>query len=277
MILLADSGSTKTQWALIGSSSSEPLFFPSPGLNPITSSPASLRQGIESVSHWVGDRCVDEVRFYGAGCGTAEACRTMEALLGEQFLQANILVGSDMLGACIAVLGHEPGTVGILGTGSNACLYDGNAITHRLPSLGYALGDEGSGNHLGRLLLKAYFEERMPSDLRYAFSNEYNIEYKSVIDSIYHLPSPNTFLASLAPFANKHRIHPYIKNLLSDSFQQYFEHIVQPLGSTHLRLVGSIAYHFYPELLQAADSMSITIDTPPLQSPIQGLVAQCRK
>ena len=273
MILIADSGSTKTSWALTAPGSTLCDTLVTAGMNPLTSEASQLAQHCDVVRQWVGERRVDAAYFYGAGCGTLEARQLIASHLQRPFPSVLWHIGSDLEGACRAALGHKAGMVGILGTGSNACLFDGQTVTRHLPSLGYLLGDEGSGNHIGRLLLKGYFEERMPQPLRNMLSEEYHLEYKEVIHHIYHQSNPNAYLAQFAPFARSHRDNAFIANLLHDVFQQYLHHLVQPLGCQELHLVGSIAYHFHEEILDVAGSMGISVSSPILQSPISGLIA----
>lgn len=268
MILIADSGSTKTMWALLG----EQGFvskYDSIGLNPrVGEVEATLRE----VRQWVGEREVEEVYFYGAGCGNEEGCKRVRGPLQELFPSAKVVVDSDLMGACVGLLGAKCGMVGIIGTGSNACLYDGQRITERMPSLGYVLGDEGSGNHIGRQLLKSYFEEVMPAELRWLFEVECNVDYGRVIHRLYSAERPNAYLASFAPFASRHRENPFIRVLLNGCFEAYFEHVVLPLGEGKVHLAGSVAYHFQEEIKYVAKALGVSVSATIVKSPIDGLI-----
>lgn len=272
MKLIADSGSTKTTWALLDGQGLVSMYD-SIGLNPRTTDDGWISRTMHDVALWVGNRLVDEVFFYGAGCGTKEARETMACYINERFAWANVHVDSDLMGACVATLGENEGLVGILGTGSNACYFDGKQITQRVPSLGFILGDEGSGNHIGRMLVKAYFEGSMPEELRQVFSQEYDLDYNHVISHLYSQSRPNAYLASFAPFASQNRSNTFIASLLRECFTGYFEHIVSPLGRGQLCMVGSVAWNFQEEIREVADSKRYTLDRV-LRSPIEGIVKQ---
>lgn len=270
MILIADSGSTKTTWAKLSSQDAVSMKD-TVGLNPHVATKQEIASTLTSIREEWGDSFSD-IYFYGAGCGTEAFQQIIAEQLNFVFPHSSIVVDSDLKGACIASLGEEEGMVGILGTGSNVCYYNGDRGMKRLPSLGYVLGDEGSGNHIGRLLIKSYFENTMPADLRSYMQQQFDMEYVVVIDNIYSKPHPNAYFASFAPFAREHNSHPFIKELVQESFAQYFRHQVLPLGNSPMHMVGSVAYHFKEDLLEVAESMGIVVKFPILKSPIEGLV-----
>ncbi len=194
MIIVADSGSTKTTWINIDSGNK----VVTEGLNPhFTTDEAFL-----SACGQVAEMGVPKsVYFYGAGCGDEQQRKRVATLLSKGLATIDIHVETDMLGACRAVSGDKASIVGILGTGSNACYYNGKEIELSSPSLGYILGDEGSANHLGRELLDNYLKGKMSEELSALFHDRYPYTYTEWMDHIYHKPSPNRFLASLARFA----------------------------------------------------------------------------
>ena len=163
--------------------------------------------------------------------------------------------------------------VGILGTGSNLCYYDGNVIAGQRTSTGFILGDEGSGNHIGRRLLKDYLEERMPQQLRTMFYEEYRLTTAQLLDRLYSQPYPNRFLASLTPFAAQHQDDPYISTLLHDCFSSFFDQLdyFSDYRNTPLNLVGGIVRTFLPAIRHAAESRGVTLGTL-LPDPVQGLL-----
>lgn len=274
MILVADSGSTKTQWVLIEQETvSEP--FQTEGLNPLTSSEgAFLKASSEVMHHFNITKSCEKIFFYGAGCGTPAMQEYVSSSLSYCFPNTYISVSGDLLGACRACCEASPGIVGILGTGSNACFYDGHNIAHQLPSLGYLLGDEGSGNQIGRLLLKSYLSQQMPEALRTDFHNNYPYSYHQFIARIYQEPNANRFLASMAPFAAKHRSHGFIQELLHQCFSQYIcNQIVQlsPYGK-QISLVGSVAFIFEKEIRDAAKSFGFSVNSI-IQEPLLPLAA----
>lgn len=264
MTLTADSGSTKTAWFCDG------LTFETQGLNPLTTPDADIAATLEQVAGRLGGRPVDRVVFYGAGCATEPMRRKVAQHLGEVFPQAVTEVGTDMLGACRGFGDAScEGLVGILGTGSNACYYDGKAIVFGHRSLGYILGDEGSGNHIGRCLLKDCLEMRMPRTLATLFSDQYGITPPAAIECLYGKPNAGRWLASLAPFASDNIGDPYIANLVEQCMESYFYHIVEPLRkmaqdggyghSDQLRMVGGIANAFAGQLRAVAARHQIEI------------------
>lgn len=261
MILIADSGSTKTQWVLINAPApTEP--FCTEGLNPLLCGEATILKACSEVMRHFGlSHSCQKLFFYGAGCGTKEAQQQMVSLLATSFIDTEIHVAGDLLGACRALYGTGKGLVGILGTGSNACYYDGNEVAKQLPSLGYLLGDEGSGNHIGRRLLKDFLTKRMPEALSQEFLQHYAVDYEQVIDALYRRPNANRFLASFAPFAAQHSTNTYIKNTVQHCFADYIEEQILPLShlSHELRLVGSIAEVFGDTLAATARQHGITV------------------
>lgn len=270
MILVADSGSTKTSWVLAGEGR-EPKVVNTIGLNPRTTPSAVFGSTFKAISQQAGSQSVDRIWYYGAGCGTHYAQNVVRCHLEEYFPQAEIVVDSDLMGACKATLGDKAGLVGILGTGSNACYFNGEHIINRLPSLGYILGDEGSGNHIGRLLLKSYFDGTMPKHISILFQEKYNIDYENEINAIYRQPEPNAHLAGFAPFANEHRKDKFVGQLLREAFAQYFLKQVQPLGEGPISLVGSVAYHFQPEIIEVANGVGIDV-VEVVRTPIMGIL-----
>lgn len=266
--LIADSGSTKTTWSV---AEQKPLLrFTTLGLNPHLTSQEQFLEILHGVSSRTAPFLVSEVYFYGAGCGTEEMCNTVAEYLHCFYLSAKIFVASDLLGACRAVCGNSAGVVGILGTGSNACLYDGERIIKQQPSLGYVLGDEGSGNHIGRILVKDYFSGRMDASLRPWFQEMFQFSHSSLLDHLYHQPYPNRYLASFVPFAIENRQSTYIQSVLSESFSDFMKTQVLPLGQGTLNLVGSVAYTFQEELAQVAAPMGIEIGEV-IKEPIERL------
>jgi len=231
--IIADSGSTKTQWA-IGHSNIWRTFI-TVGLNPRVTSDDIFRDTLEILRREVKNENCNfsnpniNIHFYGAGCGSYDMQKLVENLIREYFPTAMIEVAGDMIGACKIVCGRNNGVVAILGTGSNACFYDGEKILRQVPSTGWVLGDEGSGNHIGRRLVKDYITGRMPSDLTEMFSQQFTEDYAEIMHNIYKKPFPNRYLASLTTFAAKYRDTPYIKKVLRDVFTHFWEEQIMPI------------------------------------------------
>lgn len=269
MILIADSGSTKTHWCSVDGGVVRELV--TQGLNPRLTDDHTLLTVFRHAGEQLGSP--DAVFFYGAGCGSQEMQQRMVSQLSVVFAKATCHCEGDLLGACRALCGDNAGMVGILGTGSNLCYYDGSVIARQRTSTGYILGDEGSGNHIGRRLLKDYLEERMPTPLRAMFHDSYGMTHSQLLDRLYSQPYPNRFLASLTPFAAQHRDDPYITALLHDCFGSFFNQLdyFEAYRTMSLHLVGGIVRTFLPAIRKAAESHRVTLGTL-LPDPMQGLV-----
>ena len=269
MILIADSGSTKTHWCSVDGG--VVCDFTTQGLNPRLTDDESLLTVLRQTREQFGNP--DAVFFYGAGCGTKEMQQKMESLLSAIFPQSDCHCEGDLLAACRATCGCRPGMVGILGTGSNLCYYDGSVIARQRTSTGYILGDEGSGNHIGRRLLKDYLEERMPTHLQTMFHDSYGMTHSQLLDRLYSQPYPNRFLASLTPFAAQHQDDPYISTLLHDCFGSFFDQLdyFETYRGMSLNLVGGIVRTFLPAIQQVAEIRGVTLGVL-LPDPVQGLL-----
>ncbi len=272
MILLADSGSTKTHWACIAAG--EVCEWITEGLNPRLTSDEVFLQVFAQVREGLPKRGkVAEVYFYGAGCGTQESQDRVAQLLSQSYM-GSINVAGDLLGACRATCGTTAGWVGILGTGSNLCYYDGVSITRQRISTGFILGDEGSGNHIGRRLLKDYLEERMPEGVSNMFHDTYPMSPDQFIERLYRQPNPNRFLASLAAFADRHQQDPYIAAVLEDCFDSFFAQLQSYGDRQHqpLHLVGGITQSFPQILTEVAASKGVVLGVM-MGDPMSGLIA----
>jgi len=201
MILVADSGSTKTTWAVVETGNKTVTE----GLNPLFVTDEQVHTVCQTVHKqlFASDN-PSRIYFYGAGCGNILQQSRMQKLLEKEFSATQVTVETDMLGACRAVSDNKATLVGILGTGSNVCYYDGEKIAAKSVSLGYILGDEGSANYMGRMLLTDYLTGKMPEDIATLFHEAYPYSYEEWIDRIYNKPNANRFLASLARFATDH-------------------------------------------------------------------------
>ena len=274
MILIADSGATKTDWCLINGDRRSRVFE-TLGLNPTYVSSLVISNEIASAAkHFGNASAVEKVFFYGAGCADEQKRNDMKSELAHCFQNAEIEVYTDLFGACRAVCGDKDGIVGILGTGSNSCVYKNGKIVENIPSAGYMLGDEGTGTYIGKMLLKKYLTKRMPSDIEEKFSEFIGgLSRNEILNIVYHQPQPNKFFASLAPFAIKNRRYTYIyfhvEHCLDDFFtnqiRHYFEHDINDLY-----LVGSVAAKLENQLKECAEKHGYTLRKT-LQKPIQGL------
>ncbi|MBK7474701.1 MAG: hypothetical protein IPN74_03615 [Haliscomenobacter sp.] len=249
MKLVADSGSTKTDWVLLDKQGIVKSIN-TIGFNPLYHSEAFIAEECRKVFDLeeMPYSEVKEVFYYGASVWDEEKAAKIRRALAQLFDHAEIIeVEHDLLGAARATCGREAGVACIIGTGSNTCLFDGSNVTDNVTNLGYFVGDEGSGAHLGKALVKAYFYRELPSALVSALEEEFPGGQAEFLDHIYSQPSPNVFLASLTKFLSAHRDHLFIQKLIYTSFAEFIDRHVRKYPG-HLGLpihfIGSVAFHF---------------------------------
>lgn len=273
MILIADSGSTKTDWRLIDGQKKIHQFS-TQGINPYFQSSAQIAEIIKAellVSPIVAT--ASSVFFYGAGCRASDKKQIVEEALSQNFLHAVITVETDMLGAARSVCGHQPGIAAILGTGMNTCVYDGNTITENRLSLGYILGDEGSGAHLGKTLIQYYLNDELPEALALRFAERFKMSRDEIIDAVYKKSMPSRFLASFSKFIYQNLKEQVMIDLVSKCFGEFFDrHICKYSQYKTLKLscAGSVAFYYSNILRAVAENKGVNIDTI-VETPIAGL------
>lgn len=262
MILIADSGSTKTEWSLVGRNGVERTFRTA-GINPYLLGDDEVRRILtREVLVELPIERITEVYFYGAGCVGRPAetlCVQLHRVIGPETVEVN----SDLLAAARALCGDAPGIVAILGTGSNSGYYDGRDITRRVPSLGFLLGDEGSGSDLGKHLLADALKGLLPEPLARQFFDCYPLTQEEVLDAVYRRPMPNRYMARFSPFIHEHLDDPYLHRLVSARFEAFFRRniLAYPCQGCPVHLVGSVAYHYADLMREVARSLSIEVGT----------------
>lgn len=254
-ILIADSGSTKTDWILTTTENSI-LEVETMGINPVRDSRDAIFDVINNHLQPLlpKEYPVNQVFFYGAGC-ISPYKKTVEEVLASVFdSDTEIIAESDLLGAARALCGNQAGIACILGTGSNSCLYDGKKIVCNTSPLGYILGDEGSGAFLGKILVSNILKKLFSPKLQDCFYERFNLTPSSIINKVYREPMPNRFLASLVPFLAEHRDEAEIHEMLVWAFRQFFVRNVKAYGHPEMEIncVGSIAFYFRQEIMDAA-------------------------
>lgn len=275
MKLVADSGSTKTDWCIIGLGG-EAKRFRGSGMNPFQMEADEIESVIRNeVVPEVGDvGRVSSINFYGSGC--RDEMRTVMAdIFSKVFPCAqDVEAESDLLAAARALFGNDKGIACILGTGSNSGLYDGNKIVRNIPPLGYVLGDEGSGAVLGRMFVNALFKKRLGSNIKDDFVKETGLTLQSVITKVYRSPQANKFLAGLSPFIHSHLQDPDVKRIVVENFRDFFRLNLNAYGCSSLavRAVGSVAY-LYSEQLSVAAALEGYHVCSVMRKPIEGLIA----
>lgn len=283
MILIADSGSTKTDWRLVDDMKKVHQFA-TQGFNPYFQSVDQISEIIESellpqIKSQIsfnpigGTEFNPQIFFYGAGCGTNVNKGIIRKALLERFKSSIVEVNTDLLGAARALCGNKPGIAAILGTGSNSCFFDGKKIVESRASLGYILGDEGSGAHIGKTFIQAYLNKEMPEKLAASFFEQFNLDKEKIIDAVYKKPMPNRFLASFNKFICQNLKEQFIVDLVEGCFNQFFDkHICKysflmkqytqnKLSDTYnLSCVGSIAFYYSNILRSVAFENGVILD-----------------
>ncbi|NPD45026.1 MULTISPECIES: N-acetylglucosamine kinase [unclassified Lentimicrobium] len=248
MILIADSGSTKTDWVLWIPKTNEVFKYKTKGLNPYFTKSSEITE--EMREHFASDDLIQlkEIFFYGSGCGSIDSKSIVFEGLTNACKNAKIHIEHDLMASARSLLGNEKGIACILGTGSNACLYDGKVIIGEAVSFGYIMGDEGSGNHIGRMLLKAIFNGKAPKELVMDFNDKYpHLDLSRLLDQLYNLPNPNRFLASFSPFVLSNQDKKFVRALIESSFNQFLDEFVVDLSmdkSLPVSFQGSIAWSY---------------------------------
>ena len=271
MTLIADSGSTKTTWMEVESGNK----VVTEGLNPHFTSDEQFLAACSLVRQKFSILNFQfSIYFYGAGCGSEEQRERVKALLFKAFGTSMVHVETDMLGACRAVCGKDNGLVGILGTGSNACYYDGDRIALQAVSTGYVLGDHGSANHVGRRLLQDYLAGLMPRNISGRFHEAYPQSKEEFLEAVYHRPNANRFLASLAKFAVEHISDDYCASEILISLYEWYSYQLEGLQKLsfcdRLYLVGGFAARIKPLLDTVAKDKGLEL-VMVLADPIDGL------
>ncbi len=273
MILIADSGSTKTDWRLVGKDG-ETLSFETIGFNPYFITSASVLNELVSSKLTEIKKDVTQVFFYGAGCSTEQNCKVIFNPLSTFFNNARVEVEHDMLAAVRATCGREKGMVAILGTGSNSCLYNGSAIVENVAALGFILGDYGSGADIGKTFIKAFLGKELPAEVEADFNKQYKLNTADVLDAVYKQALPNRFLAGFSLFVYTHIGNQEIQEMIEKRFDLFFEKNIAKYSnyqSNTLYLIGSIAFIYQDLLQKTAEKHNVKIGKI-VRQPIEDLV-----
>lgn len=274
-ILLIEAGGTKTAFAVLRDGVVVCEYM-SKGVNPTYSTDEEIAQVMQDFVRKCGSmESVRQVRYYGAGCASLESAGRVGCILQEFFPSARVNVYSDLMAVCHALSKNQRSIVGILGTGAATCLFDGVGMEDRAPSLGYMLGDEGSGTNLGKRLLIAYLRAQLPANVSSLIQRECNLSFESAMHEVYRKPEPNKFMASLAPFLRQYINEPCLHQLALTAFVDFFEQ-----QKTHYaeaddlpwNLSGSVAYHFQDVVKEAAEMSGCRINRI-IEAPMPLLIA----
>lgn len=274
MILIADGGSTKTDWRLLRDGQ-EYKQVQTTGFNPYLLGSEDIESILwKELQPYIDNTGVSKIYYYGAGCSTANKNQVVESALEKVFPSARISIDHDLLGAARALCGNDAGIAAILGTGSNSCYYDGKMITDHIFSLGFFFGDEGSGAFMGKNLISAYLHKELPEELTKKLIDQYPMSMESILDSVYNKPAPSRFLASFSTFIYNNREHSFIRELILHNFRQFFTYQVACYPhhqSVPIHFVGSVAYHYQEFLHEVGQEFGSHVGRI-IQAPIDGLV-----
>lgn len=276
MILIADGGSTKSNWCQLDETHNR-VYFNTEGYNPDFMTTRTIAVSLDqSLPDTLPREQVREVHYYGAGVSSEAKASVVSRAMKQLFPQAEVTVTEDLLAAARALLGRGPGFAAILGTGTNSCLYDGERITYNVDSLGYFLGDEGSGSFIGKRLLRDYLRQQLPPELQDEFQEAYALETRNdILDRLYNQPLPNRFLASFAKFAYDHNNVSYCREIVLQGFEAFFQNLVLHYPNYQeysFNCVGSVGYNFRDALTQVARGHGMEVGKI-IRSPIDDLVS----
>jgi glucosamine kinase len=272
MILIADSGGSKTDWRLIQRDGSIGQAS-GPGFNPYYQPIDDLKKNVQEILLPKITDTVDKIFFYGAGVSSVKNQLTIKSAFLEFFPEAQIEIGWDLLAAARALCGHEPGIACIMGTGSNSCLYDGKKITDNVANLGWILADEGSGANIGRKFLVDYLRNKQPEGIARQFRERFPLSREEFLEKVYQQERPSAFLASFTRFIFQHLDDAYCYKLIYNSFAEFYENNVMQYDNyknLKVHFTGSIAFYFSDVLRQVANDKGITVKNI-LEGPIAGL------
>lgn len=273
MILVADSGSSNSDW-MLNLPDSKPLAFRTKGLNPFFVNEkeiAKVMKEVPEILPYANE--IHEVYFFGAGCVTPDRREIVSNALTEIFPTAFISVESDLLGCAYATFGNSKGYVCTIGTGSDIGFFDGEDLQPGVHGVGYVLGDEGSGAWFGKQLITSYLYDKMPKDLAKKFTEKYRLNKDVVIKNVYQKDRPNAYLASFAEFMGENRLHPYIDTLLRNGFDEFVRTNIMTYPDYweyKVNFVGRIAYHFDMQLREVCEVLGVKVGSI-LKSPMEHL------
>ena len=280
MIAIVDGGSTKCDWVILENTGKVSQKTESIGFNPNIISADLIPQKKKKNPHlFLIKNQLDYVYFYGSGCGTAENALLVETQLQKVFPYAKVTVKEDLTAAAYAAYKGKPAIVCILGTGSNSCYFDGKSVRRDLPSLGFLIGDEGSGSAIGKHLVRRFFMKKLPQDLHQEFVETYHLTIDDAIKNMYHNPRANAYLAEFNKFVIQRKQHHYFQNLVFDEMKNFFEYQVLPYEEAReaeINFIGSIAFVYEDILRSAAAELNLTVGKI-VQKPIESLVEYHKK
>jgi len=271
MILIADSGTTKTEWCLITDRGDLETVITS-GINPFYQDAENISAILQK--EFIGIKKIDAIYFYGAGCINQEKQNIVKDALLNVFKVTKVFVGSDLLAAAHSLCQDRSGVVCILGTGSNSCYYNGSEIVVNVSPLGFILGDEGSGAVLGKKLIGDVLKKQLPQSLIDDFFETYQTTATAILENVYKKPFPSRYLADYTKFLSKNIKHPEIEKIVTDSFRDFVtRNLLQysEIGQTPIHFTGSIAFYFEVQLRKVIKEQDLMLGNIE-KAPMEGLI-----
>jgi N-acetylglucosamine kinase-like BadF-type ATPase len=274
MILIAESGSTKTGWVLVNENHDISMFY-TIGFNPFFHDDKIISKHItENVEFYDACKNVNQIYFYGAGCSSKELNSIIEHALKGVFTKADVYVEHDLLACALSTYEDEPSISCILGTGSNSCYFDGENLIEEVPALGYVLGDEGSGSYFGKKLLSDYLYNRLPDQIKDDLECHFSISKATIFENVYMKPNANVYLASFMRFITNHKEHDYVSNMVENGMDQFMKtHVCcyDNYKDVKTHFIGSLSAIYEKELRSAAKKNDVVIGNI-VRKPVNGLV-----
>lgn len=276
MVAIVDSGSTKSDWVILDEFKNVFLKTETIGFNPNFINIELIVPEIEKNKSLLSVKnSITKIFFYGSGCGVEKNRERIQEEVGKVFNNASIIVKEDLMAAAYAAYNGKPAIVCILGTGSNSCYFDGKDIQIKLPSLGFLMGDEGSGSAIGKQLVRRFFMQKLPYDLHTEFEDTYHLTIDVALQNMYHSSRPNAFLADFNKFVVERKNHAYFKEMVSEEMKSFFEYQVLPYEESkqsEINFIGSIAYYYENILRSVASELQLNVGHV-VQKPIESLVS----
>lgn len=275
MVAIVDSGSTKTDWVILDDFKKVFLKTETIGFNPNFINKELIVPEIEKNNSLTSVKnSITKIYFYGSGCGIQKNRDTIVEELGKVFASAEITAKEDLMAAAFAAYQGKPAIVCIMGTGSNSCYFDGENLKIKLPSLGFLMGDEGSGSAIGKQLVRRFFMQKLPQDLHNEFEETYHLTIEEALKNMYHTTRPNAYLADFNKFVVERKDHPYFQKMVLDEMKSFFDYQVlsyEESKDAEINFIGSIAYYYENILRSAAAELNLNVGHV-VQKPIESLV-----
>ena len=273
MLLIADSGSTKTEWCLVNAKTRMFTTCHTTGINPIYQDAESIQQLLQQ-EYTLPVTALRSIYFYGAGCINDQVKAMLQKILSAHFRCLSISVQSDLMAAARSLCQNQEGIACILGTGSNSCFYNGQEIARHVSPLGYVLGDEGSGAVIGKKFMSDLLKKQLPDVIADRFFEKYALSPDHILEQVYKKPFPNRFLAQFTRFIHENLHEESLRKLVKDSFAEFFSRNIRQYPEAHklpIHFTGSVAWHFKDILQESADESGFRTGIITLK-PMEGLI-----